>query len=145
MSNAVGCKLVKSGPLAVANATLVKPSFTTAGEEHYDQGPCHSLSTNPTRITVPGFTATSWIVGASARFDEAVADNQVLEVTVLQGGGALAVQRLVLNAGDPNELSVATMAVAGAGEYFEMGVYHTLGATVDVTDLTLWAICVLGG
>lgn len=127
------CSIKESTPQTI---TTGSGSYTplTSDEENSDIGGMHSTSVNTSRVTVPTGEGGLYTATACVTF----ADNQtgVRALAILVNGGASPQNAVAVTpapVGFGTGMSIAASFVLVAGDYLEVGVFHTKGSNLACT------------
>lgn len=132
LSAQVSCSVYATAAQSVANATEAAVAFDA---EVFDQGGCHSTSSNTSRLTAP--VAGTYLVTATVNWAANATGSRVL---ILRVGGTTAVARVECAAasGTVREVQqVSHVLKLTAGQYVEAVVYQSSGGSLDVGAATV--------
>jgi hypothetical protein len=112
---------------AVANTTETAISWTA---EAWDVGNLHDLVTDPTRFTIPTGGDGLYFVHAQAQFS-ADADG-IRSVRIYVNGAKVAQDDTAAGTTDALSFQATALLALVAGDYVEIKVYHSAGASLDL-------------
>lgn len=116
---------------AVANTTETSISWTA---EAFDVGNLHDLSSNPSRFTIPTGGDGLYLVLAQAQF--ASDADGIRSVRIFVNGSLVAQNDMAAGTTDALSFQAHALLSLVAGDYVEVKVWHSAGASLDLNGST---------
>lgn len=152
-----GGALSAAPSVSVYNTTvqsIASGAFTTLAfnSERFDTDGFHDTATNNSRLTVPAGKAGKYLIGAHVEFSVSATGNRVIALR-LNGSALIALQSTHPEGTDNSQTSVVRLFDLAEGDYVEVQVYQTSGASRDINVSTaphawspeFWMVMQAGG
>lgn len=132
LANVPGVRVERTAAQSVADTTATIITFDTGNAtEHRDTDSYHSLSSNPTRLTVPAGLGGTYLFHGWVRFGGATSTFRQIRYRI--NGATIQVMAGTQASGlDDCFMSFSVSIALTAGDYVELQVYHRNGSNVNV-------------
>jgi hypothetical protein len=136
----VGARVYGSGPQSIPTATYPVVTWNT---ESYDTDGFHDNTTNSSRFTIPSGKAGKYLFTLRTTWSSSN-NTGARNLYFFKNGTEIGEAEFSLSTRGYLQMSMTSMQSAAVGDYFEMIVYQSSGATLDIEKTAFYSEFALG-
>lgn len=124
------CRVYNSANIALTTGVITVLTFDS---ETWDNGGCHSTSSNTSRITIPSGSSGLWDIGATVQFAANATGSRAVSFIINGGANPLARHEITVNgAGNDTSINISTTWLFAVGDYIECTAFQSSGGNLNV-------------